>query len=187
MTATHGPLSATAPWLRGTDMITPLMRRWAQWQLSLRLHWRGRVAADAAAVEQLVASLSRPDRRFRFHAAVKACPSGLAGLGFVAVRAAGPGQQVLAEARMALDPAHQSAELALMVDAAWRQRGIGQWCLQRLCREAQRRGVQQLRAAVLADNRSMQRLLLRNGFQPLLPGDAGEIDADGACWLVRAP
>ncbi len=166
-------------------MASALTRCCAHWRLAWGLNWRRSLAVDGPAIDRLVRAMTRADRRFRFHGAVNASPIGLSALAFVAVRLGAQGDEVLAEARMALDPARHSAELALMVDTAWRHCGVGQWCLQQLRHEARRRGVQQLRAAVLADNREMLRLLLRNGFQPLLPGDPGfGGDADGACWLV---
>lgn len=160
-------------------MARRILVRWcAQIRLQFQLRWRAMGEADVPALGELVRRLSREDRRRRFHGAVNELTAdALGGIGFVAVHRGPLGEQVLADARLAVDADGRGAELALMVDAGWRGRGLGAWCLRRLCREARARGIHRLRAAVLGDNQPMLRLLLQQGFQPRLEGGGA------ACWL----
>lgn len=76
-------------------------------------------------------------------------------------------------ARLATDaPPSDSAELALIVRHDWQRRGLGRVLTQALLDEADRRGVREIWALVLRNNRPMLALLAGFGFRLAVePGD----------------
>lgn len=140
------------------------------------LHWRRLRPADAESLRAFYRSQSAPDRRLRFHAAVKEVSrhwldqllrvGDQAHLAFAATWGSAEGAPLVAEAVMAFDADGASAEIGLMVDAAWRGRGVGAWCLTQIEREAQAQRLGCLRADVLPGNQAMSALLQQSGFEP---------------------
>ncbi len=69
------------------------------------------------------------------------------------------GDEIVGVARFDRRPGTTEAELAVTVEDAWQQQGLGRRLLERLRDEAATRGVTTFTASVLADNRSVLRLV----------------------------
>lgn len=133
---------------------------------------------DAAALQAMLLRQSRASRRFRFHTPVEGLtPSQLARLtgndnplqlALVLVTGSGTtAPTVIAEARYASEDGI-SAELAVIVDEAWRRQGIARRLLGALMQAARSARLQSLRGDVLHDNDAMLSL------------------ARSACWPVTS-
>lgn len=129
---------------------------------------------DAPALEALIDRLTDRDRRSRFHGAMKGLsPAWLqrltnSGPQHLALGVTAPGHSgdaLIAEARWAIDESGSAAELAMLVDPAWRRLGIGQRCVRTLLQSAAETGLRWLYGRVLVDNAAMLVLLQRAGFR----------------------
>lgn len=141
---------------------------------TLRLQWRPLELVDMDRLDAFVCAQSKEDRRMRYHVAVNGLDrrwftSLIAGRmtgahAFAACAPSADGAGIVAEATLALDAAGGVADLALMVGASSRRRGVGWWCLQQLRSEARALCAGTLRAEVLPENTGMLGLLDRAGF-----------------------
>jgi len=129
-------------------------------------------ADDATPLGALFSRQSFAMRRLRFNGAVSLSPERLAGWSNVDGQRQGAwvvessdaqGQMLLADARW-VRVSDSAAELALLVDEAWHQRGLGTWALQALQAQAHSAGLRQLYACVAPHNTRMLRLLRRSGY-----------------------
>jgi len=151
------------------------------------LLWLRPVRADDA--EPLGALFGRQSfamRRLRFNGAVSLSPERLAGWStpdgqqqgaWVVESSDAQGQVLLVDARW-VRVSDNVAELAMLVDEAWHQRGLGAWALQALQAQAHRVGLQQLCARVAPHNTRMLRLLRRSGYTV-----SSQADDDGQTLL----
>ncbi|WP_412540328.1 GNAT family N-acetyltransferase [Longispora sp. K20-0274] len=73
------------------------------------------------------------------------------------------GQRAVALAHLAYTPEPGVAELAVLVEDGWQERGLGRSLVGLLVADARDRGLAELRASLLADNVRMRRLLLAHG------------------------
>lgn len=130
---------------------------------------------DADALAQLIDELPTPDRRRRFHGAVNGVSTAWLSrltsvdpareIALVVTARRHGREQLVADARCAVDMTGQDAEFALMVaGGGWRRRGIGQRALLGLAEAAGERGLQWLYGSVLSDNLPMLALVRRCGF-----------------------
>ncbi|WP_018351371.1 GNAT family N-acetyltransferase [Longispora albida] len=71
--------------------------------------------------------------------------------------------QAVALAHLAYTPEPGVAELAILVEDSWQNRGLGSSLVTMLVAEARDRGLVELRASLLADNVAMRRLLASQG------------------------
>jgi len=124
---------------------------------------------DAAALQAMLLRQSRASQRFRFHTPVDGltpqqlarltCNDDPLQLALVLVIAThAPEPNVIAEARYASEDGI-SAELALIVDEAWRRHSIARRMLGVLMQAARRAGLQSLHGHVLQDNDAMLALV----------------------------
>ena len=77
----------------------------------------------------------------------------------VATISAGQNEQIIAEARYALDPKTNLAETAIIVADEWRRKGIGTLMLAKLAGVAKRRGIRGFYAEVAVGNTPLFQLL----------------------------
>ncbi|HSF87401.1 MAG TPA: GNAT family N-acetyltransferase [Acidimicrobiia bacterium] len=75
------------------------------------------------------------------------------------------------------------AEVAIVVDPAWRNAGLGSLLLEELELAATQRGIERFTAIYLPSNLAIERLLVRRGFAVRLPDDAV---AAAEKWLTAA-
>ena len=133
---------------------------------------------DAAALQAMLLRQSRASRRFRFHTPVEGltprqgarltCNDDPLQLALVLVIATGTAEPtVIAEGRYASQDGI-SAELALIVDEAWRRQGIARRVLGVLMQAARSAGLQSLHGHVLHDNGAML-ALVRGEHWPVTP------------------
>jgi acyl-CoA hydrolase/RimJ/RimL family protein N-acetyltransferase len=87
------------------------------------------------------------------------------------------GDQVVAIAQYFLDPATQAAEIAMVVQDEWQQRGMGTFLLKYLTQIARGRGVKRFIASVLPENKVMLAIFHNSGYDP-------EIRFDGAAYEI---
>ena len=131
-------------------------------------------AHDAPALSELIHGLSHQDRRWRFHGAANGVtPDRLRGMTCVepkrhlalVVIAHLPGHdELVADARFAVDDTGQGAEFAVMVATAWRRLYVGESAMLALQRAAAESGLRWLHGSVLVDNTPMLALMRRCGF-----------------------
>jgi acetyltransferase len=76
-----------------------------------------------------------------------------------------PGAQILAVGRLSKVPGHRSAEFALVIDDDWQQRGLGTELLKRLIQFGRDEKASAITGDILVENRPMQRICERLGFQ----------------------
>jgi GNAT superfamily N-acetyltransferase len=129
---------------------------------------------DAAGLLALIQELPQRDRRWRFHGAVNGVTAATLRemtrtdprktIALVVVADTQGVERLVADIRCAVDGTAQGAEFALMVAAAWRRAGIGQWLLAALHRACARARLRWLHGEVLADNAPMLALMRRCGF-----------------------
>ena len=113
----------------------------------------------------------------------------------MAIVAVAPGGQLVAVARYDYDDEAKEAEIALVVQDHWQEKGLGRILMSELLDRAATKGIRRFRAYVLADNRRMLDLLARTTqvlerytergitsllLAPLSPGDAAEAGGDAA-------
>ena len=132
-------------------------------------------AADGSVLAALFDGLSPHDRHLRFHGAFRVTSAAHIAqltqvdpnrsLALVATASLRGRELLVAEARWVIDDSGQDAEMALLVDAPWRQRGIGARLLAALRRGAAARGLRQLYGHVLAINPAMLALARSQGFR----------------------
>jgi len=143
-------------------------------------------ADDATPLGALFSRQSSAMRRLRFNGAVSlsserlaiwSTPDGQRQGAWVVESSDAQGQVLLADARW-VRVSDGVAELALLVDEAWHQRGLGTWALQALQAQAHRAGLQQLCARVAPHNTRMLRLLRRSGYRA-----SSQVDEDGQTLL----
>jgi RimJ/RimL family protein N-acetyltransferase len=79
----------------------------------------------------------------------------------MAIAALGPADELIAVARYTHDDRADEAEVAIVVQDAWQNRGIGTVLLPELLAYGERRGIRRFRAYVLAENTRMLDLLTR--------------------------
>jgi acetyltransferase len=80
-------------------------------------------------------------------------------------RSGQPATQILAVARLSKVPGQRCAEFALVIDDDWQQRGLGAELLKRLIQIGRDEKVSAITGDILAENRPMQRICERLGFQ----------------------
>ena len=80
----------------------------------------------------------------------------------------------MAVGRLSKVPGHRGAEFALVIDDDWQQRGLGTELLKRVIQIGRDEKVSAITADILAENRAMQRICERLGFQ-LERRDDGDI------------
>jgi RimJ/RimL family protein N-acetyltransferase len=129
-------------------------------------------ADDGCALEAMLLRQSRASRYNRFHSAINGltpkqlarltCSDDPLQLGLVLVIDGMEGT-IVAEARFASDDG-RSAEVAVIVDEAWRRRGIGWRALGVLSHAARERGLHSLHGRVLDTNDPMLALVRRAGW-----------------------
>lgn len=145
-------------------------------------------AADAPALEALIARLSHDDRRWRFNCAMNGMAAAAlqrmvqidpqTSVAFVIEEARGDGRTLLADARWVVDDSDTTAEFGLFVDPEWRRRRLGERCMRMLGRAARWRGLQRMHGYVCAENFAMLALMHHCGFERHRnPHDATLIDA----------
>jgi acetyltransferase len=113
----------------------------------------------------------------------------------MAIVAVAPGGQLVAVARYDYDDEAKEAEIALVVQDHWQEKGLGRILMSELLDRAATKGIRRFRAYVLADNRRMLDLLARTTqvlerytergitsllLAPLSPGDAAGAGGDAA-------
>jgi RimJ/RimL family protein N-acetyltransferase len=133
-------------------------------------------AADAAGIEALYQRLSRDDLHRRFFTGGSpprqfftrwAAIEEEGGFGLVAVLVTPGGERLVGEAGYALAPgAGADGELGVVVDPGYRG-WLGPWLLDRLLAHAHERGVPNLQAILLVENRAMQALVAKRGYATL--------------------
>jgi acetyltransferase len=75
------------------------------------------------------------------------------------------GPEIVAVGRLSRTPGESTAEFALLVSDRWQRRGLGTELLRRLVAIGRSEGVTAITASILPDNRDMQRLCQRVGFE----------------------
>ncbi len=140
-----------------------------------RLTVRGMVATDVDGIELLYEALSAEDRYRRFFSSFHAPRSFVAGwihrirqrgFGVVAVlEDGGPAARLVAEAGYVLLP-NGDGEFAITIAADWRG-WLGPYLLDVLVAAARARGVPNLEADILTDNRTMRALVRHRGYVTL--------------------
>lgn len=130
-------------------------------------------ADDGCGLEAMLLRQSRASRYQRFHSAINGlspkqlarltCSDDPLQLGLVATIDGIEGA-IVAEARFASDDG-RSAEVAVIVDEAWRRRGIGWRALGMLLHAARARGLHALHGRVLDTNDPMLALVRRAGWR----------------------
>lgn len=151
-----------------------------------RIDLRPATCEDVPAIRALFERLSAADRHRRFFSGFHPDEAWVAhlvgrpadqGAVFVAEVSAGGAPEVVAEADYATQE-DGDGELALTVDRAWRG-GLGRYLLDALLELAASRGVPNLHAEVLVQNRAMLALLRSRGYAAVDTGDPAVID-----WVV---
>ena len=145
-------------------------------------------ADDAGALEAMLFRQSRASRYHRFHSAINGltpkqlarltCSDDPLQLGLV-LSIDGVQGTLVAEARYASEDG-RSAEVALIVDEAWRRQGIGWRALGVLVRAARERGLHSLHGRVLDGNDPMLALVRRAGWPTSRDAD----DARVRCFHI---
>lgn len=74
----------------------------------------------------------------------------------------GEGESIVAVGRYSMDPARESAEVALLVEDAWQRKGIGSFLFDLLIRIGRSRGIRRFTAEVMADNHAMMKVFHRS-------------------------
>src|SRR5262249_20564928 len=96
-------------------------------------------------------------------------------MALVAVRRDGDGgAHILGVSRYHLHPETRTAQVAVVVGAAWQGQGLGTHLMQRLIAIARERGVRRLEGLVLRENTAMLRLVQELGFT-VGPSDDGAV------------
>lgn len=139
---------------------------------------------DADGMVRLFAALDPEDRRLRLFATTRELPPELAArltqidydreLALVAETPQAPGE-LLAGARVIMDPDGATAEFAITVRSDQKRRGLGRLCLGRVIEHARRRGVAEVWGEILAENRGMLQLAGNLGFKLRREPDEPEI------------
>ncbi|HTJ98509.1 MAG TPA: GNAT family N-acetyltransferase [Bordetella sp.] len=97
-------------------------------------------------------------------------------MALIAVRRnAGGIEQILGEARSAIDADNEAADFSIMVRSDLKQRGLGTLLLSSLIHYQRGRGTRQLRGTVMADNAAMLELARHCGFTMESDGPGGEV------------
>lgn len=145
-------------------------------------------ADDAGALEAMLFRQSRTSRYHRFHSAINGlapkqlarltCSDDPLQLGLV-LSIDGVEGTLLAEARFASEDG-RSAEVAVIVDEAWRRQGIGWRALGALVQAARARGLHSLHGRVLDGNDPMLALVRRAGWRTSRDAD----DARVRCFHI---
>ena len=141
--------------------------------------------SDADALSRFFTALSPRARLLRFHGAVNRLPDHVLQwmstqvpqqhVAIVALTHTDDGlQQLLAEARYAIDGEGQ-AEFAVTVADAWQRQGLGRALVQRLALHARTVGVQSLHGSVLPGNEPMLQML--SGLGATLHNDGAVVTA----------
>ena len=130
---------------------------------------------DSLALKALLEDLSSQDRHLRFHGAINVTSAWrlkhwtqvdpAQSLALVATASLRGHEVLVADARWVIDGTGCDAEVALLVAAAWRHRGIGARMLAALQQGAAGRGLRQLYGSVLASNRAMLALARGQGLR----------------------
>jgi len=145
-------------------------------------------ADDGGALEAMLFRQSRASRYQRFHSAINGltpkqlarltCSDDPLQLGLV-LAIDGMEDAIVAEARFASDDG-RSAEVAVIVDEAWRRQGIGWRALGVLVHAARERGLHSLHGRVLDGNDPMLALVRRAGWPMSRDAD----DARVRCFRI---
>jgi acetyltransferase len=136
---------------------------------------------DAAALRAMIERADPADVRFRFHAAVRVVPGSWIDrlthidydceMALIGIE----GGEILAVARMALDPGGESAEFALAVRTDQQRRGIGRGMMRLLLDYARGRGVSRVWGMVETDNAKMLAMARELGMAPEGSAVRGEV------------
>jgi RimJ/RimL family protein N-acetyltransferase len=137
---------------------------------------------DAAALTRLYDRLSPETAYQRFFAAMRRLPPDWARVlaevdddRRAALVALDPAGDLIAVARYGAPPGSDEAEIALVVQDAWQNRGLGTVLLGALLDRAATRGIRRFVAYVLSDNRRMQSLIVRLGDVTTRSADQGVV------------
>lgn len=125
---------------------------------------------DAEAHRAFFARLSPEDVRFRFFAPMQELPAELTArltqidydreMAFIAT----DGERTVGVARLVRDPAGREGEFALVVEPAWKGKGLGRRLMQKLFAWAEQQGMVEITGHVLAENAPMLAFCRALGF-----------------------
>jgi GNAT superfamily N-acetyltransferase len=174
------------------DTLQPLLAEWSEvlrTRTGLSLYVRPVSSDDTDLVAAFFAALAPDDLRFRFLSPLtKPCHSlmeTLVGVDHVQTEdflafADVEGKKVLiASAMLAAEPSLDRAEVAIAVDPAYKQRGVGWTLLDFVARDAAARGIRTLESVECRDNRAAITLEREMGFT------ASPYPDDATLTLVR--
>lgn len=131
-------------------------------------------AEDARMLMSFIQGLSYGARYFRFgHGGIefgedeilRVCtPDPQECVHFLVLGFEGESEKIIGSGRVDFEVDGKSCELALVVKDSWQRHGVGERLLVALIESARRRGYTEMRAQVLATNRTMIEFLRRRGF-----------------------
>ena len=171
------------------DRPTPLISEWSATPTTLGgVHLRIRPASpeDEATVRAFFAQLSADDLRFRFLSPMPRLGDSLYETllhvdhvrteDFLVFVEEDGQDRMVASAMLSCDPATKTAEVAISVHPAWRNRGIGWTLLDFIARDAEQRGMTMLQSIECPDNRGALDVEKDLGFEVSFYPDDPRLD-----------
>ncbi len=168
--AQHAPSRESPPAYRISHYPATLIDAWTL-RNGARVTLRPVLPQDHGLLGDMIQRLSQATRYNRFHGAVSGLSTAMLHhmtqvdyrrhLAFVITTTDGEREQVVADARYAVDDEGDSAEFAIVVDDEWQRRGLAERAVRALGAAARRGGLRWLHGSVLSANAPMLALMQR--------------------------